>query len=41
MIGRYQLVTLLGAGAMGVVWSAIDPQLERQVAIKVVHPALA
>ena len=40
-IGRYQLVARLGAGAMGVVWSARDPQLERQVAIKVVHPRLA
>jgi hypothetical protein len=26
---------------MGVVWSASDPRLERQVAIKVVHPELA
>jgi len=40
-IGRYELVTRLGAGAMGVVWSAQDPQLDRRVAIKLVHPALA
>src|SRR5687767_11787915 len=41
MVGRYRLRERLGAGAMGVVWSAIDPQLERRVAIKLVHPTLA
>ncbi len=40
-IGRYQLVARIGAGAMGVVWSAHDPQLDRRVAIKLVHPNLA
>ena len=40
-IGRYQVGARLGAGAMGVVWVALDPQLERKVAIKVVHPRLA
>ncbi|CAN5167086.1 hypothetical protein BH11MYX1_BH11MYX1_35190 [soil metagenome] len=40
-IGRYQVLSRLGAGAMGVVWLAVDPQLERKVAIKVVHPRLA
>ncbi|MCX5746502.1 MAG: serine/threonine-protein kinase [Proteobacteria bacterium] len=40
-IGRYHLVSRLGAGAMGVVWSALDPQLDRKVAIKLVHPGLA
>lgn len=33
-LGRYQLIRRLGAGAMGHVWLAYDPQLDRQVAIK-------
>ena len=41
IIGRYQLTARLGAGAMGEVWAATDPQLERQIAIKLVHPRLA
>ncbi|HEY1549023.1 MAG TPA: serine/threonine-protein kinase, partial [Kofleriaceae bacterium] len=40
-VGRYKLYALLGAGAMGEVWVATDPQLERNVAIKLVHPKLA
>lgn len=38
-IGRYLALEHLGAGAMGVVWSAYDPDLDRKVAIKVLHPA--
>ena len=41
MIGRYRLISRLGAGAMGVVWSAQDPQLDRTIAIKLVHPSLS
>ncbi len=37
MVGRYKLGGLLGAGAMGVVWSARDTHLDRPVAIKLVH----
>ncbi|MEM6992066.1 MAG: serine/threonine-protein kinase [Myxococcota bacterium] len=37
-IGRYRVTGRLGAGAMGVVYSAHDPKLQRQVAIKVLQP---
>ncbi len=40
-LGRYRLGDRLGAGAMGVVWAARDPNLDRPVAIKVVHPEFA
>jgi WD40 repeat protein len=32
--GRFELVRLLGQGAFGAVWEAIDPQLERTIALK-------
>ena len=39
-LGRYELLAELGKGAMGVVYRANDPLLDRLVAIKTVNMSL-
>jgi serine/threonine protein kinase len=37
-IGRYQLDRRIAAGGMGEIWAAWDPQLRREIAVKLVRP---
>lgn len=40
-VGKYRIVALLGRGATGIVYKAVDDTLDREVAIKVLNPLLA
>lgn len=40
-IGRYEIVRELGQGAMGIVYQALDPNIQRAVALKVLRPDLS
>ncbi|HVR70679.1 MAG TPA: protein kinase [Vicinamibacteria bacterium] len=40
-IGKYEILARLGKGAMGVIYHALDPMLERDVALKVMAPQIA
>ena len=39
-VGRYRIVGELGAGGMGAVYEALDPQLGRRVVMKTLHPGM-
>ncbi len=39
--GRYQLTRIVASGGMATIYAALDLRLDRQVAVKVMHPHLA
>ena len=41
ILGRFELKRVLGEGAQATVWLGFDKRLEREVAVKVMHPDAA
>ncbi len=41
LVGRYHILDAIGAGGMGIVHAAYDPDLDRKVAIKLLHQEVA
>jgi serine/threonine protein kinase len=39
-IGKYEVKSLLGEGGIGAVYAGYDPDIQRRVAIKILHPHL-
>ena len=39
-LGKYEIVGVLGQGAMGVVYDAVDPHIDRRVAVKAIRAPL-
>ncbi len=40
-VGRYEVLERIGAGAMGTVYAALDPSLDRKVALKLIRAQVA
>src|ERR1700684_1060172 len=39
--GQFQILQKIGSGGMGAVYKALQPEMNRMVAVKILHPKLA